>query len=81
MGCIENSFLKTKSRSAKHFVEYSKRIQIATYSRKPPKGQQASESAKALAEEYCMVLESGYTLVESFERKQKVKRGATEKES
>lgn len=75
------NYKPTKSKSTKHFVEYSKRIQIATYSRKLPKGQQASESAKALAEEYCMVLESGYTLVGSFERKQKVKRGVTEKES
>lgn len=68
------NYKPTKSKSMKHLVEYSKLVQIATYSRRLPEGQQASDSAKALARKYCMVLEPGYTLVGGFERKQRVKK-------
>lgn len=68
------NYKPTKSNSTKHLVEYSKLVQIATYSRRLPEGQQASESAKALAKKYCMVLEPGYTLVDGFERKQRVRK-------
>lgn len=68
------NYKPTKSKSMKHLVEYSKLVQIATYSRRLPEGQQALDSAKALARKYCMVLEPGYTLVSGFERKQRVKK-------
>lgn len=65
-----------KSKPHATAVEFTKLVSIGTYSRKLPRGQQASESAKALAKKYCMILDPGYTLVEGFERRQKVRKQA-----
>ena len=68
------NYEQAKARKKGQAVELTKLVNVGTYSRRLPKGQQASEKAKALAKKYCMILETGYTLVEGFERKQKVKK-------
>ncbi len=65
---------QVKSRKKGQAVELTKLISVGTYFRRLPKGQQASENARTLAQKYCMILEPGYTLVEGFERRQRVQK-------
>lgn len=64
---------QVKSRKKGQAVELIKLVSVGTYFRRFPKGQQASENARTLAQKYCMMLEPGYTLVEGFERRQRIK--------
>lgn len=68
------NYEQKKSEKKGQVIEFTKLVQIATHSRRLPKGQQPSEEAKALAKKYCMILKPGYTLVRGFERKQKVRK-------
>mgnify|MGYP001034420655 CR=1 FL=1 len=65
---------QVKSKKKGQAVELTKLVSVGTYSRRLPKGQQASENARTLAWKYCMILEPGYTLVEGFERRQRIRR-------
>lgn len=65
---------QVKHKAAPATIEMTKLVSVGTYSRRLSKGQQASENARTLAQKYCMILEPGYTLVEGFERKQKIRK-------
>ncbi len=65
---------QVKSKFTPRTIELTKIVSVGTYSRRLPKGQQASENAKVLAQKYCMILEPGYTLVEGFERRQRIRK-------
>ena len=65
---------QVKSKFTPRTIELTKIINVGTYSRRLPQGQQASENARTLARKYCMILEPGYTLVERFKRRQRIRR-------
>jgi hypothetical protein len=72
-----NSFPEEKARPQNHKGVYVlENRHIGRYTRKLPAGQQASTEAKALATSVFIELEEGMTLVDEFERKQRVSLGS-----
>lgn len=60
-------------KNKKDSVYAYKEVQLEPYSRKLPIGQKASKKAIDFAKSICMDLESGMTIVEGFERSQRIK--------